>query len=119
MKGRLLTILIDSQSTHNFLSEGMVDRLKLPSCKVGRFDVTVANGEKLMSGGRCQGVQLEMQGNDIVSDFYLLPLEGFDAVLGAQWLITLGPIQWDFSRMNMKFRMEGKIIELQDLTKTS
>ena len=56
MKGRLLTILKDSQSTHNFLSEGMVDRLKLPPCKVGRFDVTVANGEKLMSGGRCQRV---------------------------------------------------------------
>lgn len=56
MKGRLFTILIDSQSTHNFLSEGMVDRLKLPPCKVGRFDVTVANGEKLMSGGRCQRV---------------------------------------------------------------
>lgn len=58
-----------------------------------------------------------MQGNAIVSDFYLLPLKGFDAVLGVQWLITLGPIQWDFSRMNMKFRMEGKTIELQDLTK--
>lgn len=58
-----------------------------------------------------------MQGNAFVSDFYLLPLEGFDAVLGAQWLITLGPILWDFSRMNMKFRMEGKTIELQDLTK--
>ena len=58
-----------------------------------------------------------MQGNAIVSDFYLLPLKGFDAVLGAQWLITLGPIQWDFARMNMKFRMEGKTIELQDLTK--
>ena len=117
MKGRFLTILLDSRSTHNFLSEGMADRLKLQPCKVGRFDVIVANGEKLMSGGRCQGVRVEMQGNAFVSDFYLLPLEGFDAVLGAQWLSTLGPILWDFSRMNMKFSMEGKTIELQGLTK--
>ena len=58
-----------------------------------------------------------MQGNAFVSDFYLLPLKGFDAVLGAQWLSTLGPILWDFLRMNMKFSMEGKTIELQGLKK--
>lgn len=41
----------------------------------------------------------------ITVDLYPLPLEGCDAVLGAQWLRTLGPIVWDFSKLHMKFQI--------------
>ena len=56
----------------------------------------VASGERLTSLGKCKQTQLSLQGNSIFVDFYLLPLEGCDVVLGAQWLSTLGPIEWDF-----------------------
>lgn len=36
-------------------------------------------------------------------DCYALQLEGFDVVLGVQWLRTLGPIVWDFDHLTMSF----------------
>ena len=38
-----------------------------------------------------------------MADFFVLPLRGCDVVLGVQWLITLGPILWDFQHLTMQF----------------
>jgi hypothetical protein len=51
-----------------------------------------------------------------VIEFFLLPMEGSEAVLGAQWLLVLGPILWGFSKLNMKFMWKGKEVELWGLT---
>ncbi|KAH9680855.1 hypothetical protein KPL71_026714 [Citrus sinensis] len=111
-----LTILIDSGSTHNFLHHKFVKIAGLkpePGCLLS---VVVANGEKLTSPGRCKGVQLQLQGTQIEADFYLLSLEGCDAVLGAQWLCTLGPILWDFDKMEMQFTKDGRQMTLRGAT---
>jgi hypothetical protein len=113
--GRVITILIDTGSTHNFLSEHTAVRLKLQPRGAGKFSVTVANGEKIASQGKCPRIRVALQGTTLVADFFLLPLEGFDAVLGAQWLVTLGPILWDFSKMSMKFHLDGREVELKGL----
>ena len=34
----------------------------------------------------------------------VIPLGGHDAVLGVQWLAKLGPITWDFDKLEMRFR---------------
>lgn len=88
----LLTILIDSGSTYNFLhlKIAKVVGLKLESGCL--FSVLVANGERLLSLGCCNGVQLMLQGTPIEVDFFLLLLEGCNAILGVQWLGTLDPI---------------------------
>ena len=36
-------------------------------------------------------------------NFFIVPLEGYEAVLRCQWLSTLGPILWDFSQQSMSF----------------
>ncbi|KAL4181193.1 hypothetical protein AMTRI_Chr12g270040 [Amborella trichopoda] len=56
-----VTVLVDSGSTHNFVSEKLAR-------KVG-----------------------------------LQPVLRYDVVLGAQWLCTLGPIVWHFSKLQMRF----------------
>ena len=43
-----------------------------------------------------------------VTDFLVLPLKGCDAVLGVQWLITLGAIVWNFQELSMQFNWKGK-----------
>uniref|UniRef100_A0A2N9J7H4 Chromo domain-containing protein n=1 Tax=Fagus sylvatica TaxID=28930 RepID=A0A2N9J7H4_FAGSY len=72
--------------------------------------------EKIPSNGRCPRIRVALQGTTLITDFYLLPLEGFDAVLGAQWLATLGPILWDFSKMSMRFHLNGREVEWKGLT---
>jgi diadenosine tetraphosphatase ApaH/serine/threonine PP2A family protein phosphatase len=40
-------------------------------------------------------------------DCYTLHLEGFDIILGVQWLQSLRPIIWDFNALSMAFGREG------------
>ena len=119
MGKKMITILVDLGSTHNFLSERVARRLRLQPKNDGRLQVTVASGVRLINLGKCLGVRVVLQGITITVDFYILPLEGYDAVLGAQWLMTLGPILWDFSKMQMKFSMEGKEVMLQGMSTPS
>ena len=46
---------------------------------------------------------------------FALPLGGCDVVLGSQWLPTLGPILWDFSKIWMQFSVNGKKHTLKGL----
>jgi hypothetical protein len=71
-----------------------------------------ANNEKLANKGKCQNVQVWLQGTLFVLEFYLLDLSGYDFVLGAQWLRTLGPILWDFSQLRMTFQWRGHEVTL-------
>lgn len=48
-----------------------------------------------------------------------MPFEGYDIVLGTQWLRSLGPIQWDFEKLQMKFAWGGKEVVLRGLTSSS
>ncbi|KAJ0095725.1 hypothetical protein Patl1_15674 [Pistacia atlantica] len=77
MGRQAVAFLIDSGSTHNFFSNKIAQKL---------------GGEKLASSGLCRGVCMMLQGIPITLDLYLLPLKGYDVVLGAQQLSMLGPI---------------------------
>lgn len=49
-------------------------------------------------------------------DCYALPLEGFDLVLGVQWLRALGSIVWDFDLLTMSFWWYDHQVTWQGLT---
>ncbi|KAK2983097.1 hypothetical protein RJ640_009836 [Escallonia rubra] len=108
MGARQVTFLIDSGSTHNFLNDELATKIGLIPNSEGKFEVAVANGEKLCSSGRCKGVSMVLQGVPIMVDLYLLPLEGCDAVLGVQWLkdAVLAWPQAVLDRRNRKRREE-------------
>ncbi|KAA8542515.1 hypothetical protein F0562_023667 [Nyssa sinensis] len=115
--GHISTIvLVDSGSTHNFINETLARKVALQPEKGGKFEVVVASGEKLSSPGKCTNVKLILQGIPVLVDFYLLPLEGYDIVLGTQWLSTLGPILWDFAKLQMRFKIDDKEVSLQGMS---
>lgn len=70
----------------------------------------MASGEKLISFGKCFQTLLSLQGFPMLVDFYVLPLEGCDAVLGTQWLSTLG------LKLHMRINVDGKEVILQGLS---
>ena len=85
------TILLDSRSSHNFVCETLVRKLQLHLMKGPKFRVMVASGEKL-SKEKCVGVAIKMGKFIARFDFFILPLEGYEVVMGTQWLRTLGEI---------------------------
>jgi len=72
----------------------------------------VGNGEQIHNFGFCPGVPLLIQ-HLFHIPFYLLPIEGADVVLGAQWVQTLGPFLSDFTIPSMQFYHNGILITFQ------
>jgi hypothetical protein len=105
--GTELRALVDSGSTHTFIHDAVVHSLGLDIVHQPGLSVKVANGERLQSYGAYKATTITIQGESFVVDCYTLPLEGFDVILGIQWLQSLGPITWDFKALSMAFVREG------------
>ncbi|RWW10889.1 hypothetical protein GW17_00025543 [Ensete ventricosum] len=90
LKQQPITVLIDTGSTNNFLNSKVVVRLALQIESCNKFDVKVADGRIFNCDQRCPWVEL-LQDQE-VADFFLLPIDDYEAVLGIEWLTTLGDI---------------------------
>ena len=117
-------ILIDSGSTHNFISERTATLLRLLVVPTEPFKVQVANGDSLKCRGRFDEASLNLQGVVFSLTLYSLPLTGLDIVLGIQWLELLGLVMCDWKRLTMEFLWENKLRRLtgigrQDIQETS
>lgn len=71
-----ITFLVDSGSTHNFLSNDIAKKIGLVPSNEAHLEVAVANGEKLASPRQCKVVYMSLQGVPITMDLYLLPWKG-------------------------------------------
>jgi len=56
-----------------------------------------------------------MHGYEFASNVLLIPLGGYDLVLGIQWLATLGTIKWNFKSLKMEFYLNGRHYVLRAL----
>ena len=115
IKNQFLMILVDSVSSHNFLNQNTAKRLNCGVKLISALKITIANGEIMKTHEMCKGVTVEMQGFWQSIDFFLLPFQGCDIVLGIQWLKSLGPIQWDFNTLSMRFKVQDLDVCLRGL----
>ncbi|XP_019052082.1 PREDICTED: uncharacterized protein LOC109114217 [Nelumbo nucifera] len=110
-------VLIGSGSTQNFLSDRIVDSLRLPVVLTKAFTVHVANGERLLCQGRFDKVPVVLQGIPFSFTFYSLQLAGLDMVLGVQWLEMLGFVVCNWKQLTMDFKWENQAHRLQGIQK--
>jgi hypothetical protein len=101
VQDQALITMIDSNSTHYFMVARVARRLNLtPTTKDG-MTMGVANGERLPCLEICAALLHQRR-----AIMHRLPhhcMESYEMVLGCNWLCTLGPIVWDFSRLSMAF----------------
>ena len=116
VNGSRLVILIDTGSTHNFVDASLVTGLQLTVNVSKVLEVKVADGSVVKTQGFCSGVPMCIQGMEFCIQFHVLTLGGCDAMLGTQWLSTLGEIQWNFKLLTKCFCYENQKILLQGLT---
>lgn len=83
-----------------------------------QLGVTVVNGERVKSEGKCKDVSIKLQCNEFTMEAYVLVLRGCDVVLGVQWLSTLGTISWNFSELTMQFSHMNREVMLKGLVPT-
>jgi len=53
-----ILLLIDSEASHNFVNKELVTSLGLPITKTREFGVSLGNGSKCLSQGRCTGLSI-------------------------------------------------------------
>lgn len=56
-----------------------------------------------------------MQEQELSTSLRVLPLGGYDVVLGMQWLQTFGPIQVDFKEKVMSLTWNKKVINIKGI----
>ncbi|KAL1224617.1 putative mitochondrial protein [Cardamine amara subsp. amara] len=115
---KVIFILIDSGSTHNFIDADIADKIGCVS-KKSKIEVEVADGRKLGVSGKVDQFKWQIHTTTFTGEFLLIPLGGCDMVLGCQWLETLGPITWDFKKLYMKFTYEKQKVLLHGLEQGS
>ncbi|GAV86795.1 RVP_2 domain-containing protein [Cephalotus follicularis] len=113
MIGRIpMQVLIDSGSTHNFLSAGLAHKLGLLVEDMSIVSVRVAIGEQLPCSKVIRKFTLKIQGYVFGTDVFLIPLENYDLILGIQWLASLGDILWNFVELRMRFQYNNQAFSL-------
>ncbi|XP_016727246.1 uncharacterized protein [Gossypium hirsutum] len=114
-----VVVLVDFGSTHNFIDYKMAKRLNLAVKSRSTLRVMVANWVRLSTQGLCRAVSWKAQGYNFTTDFLILSVKGFDLVLGIHWLLSLGPIAWNFSNLTMQFNHMRQNFILQGIVPSS
>jgi hypothetical protein len=110
-----LTALFDSGSTHSFISMEATSRLDLLSIHWLGLRVKVANDDQVACDGICKDTRFTIDDEEFMLDFFVIPLAGYDMVLGVHWLRTLGPIFWDFTKARMSYWRDDHCVVWQGL----
>jgi hypothetical protein len=81
-----ILILLDSGSSHSFLSSWVASQLQGVTAISHPLQVKVANGNLLQASTELRKATWSVQGYQFQSDLKMLDLQNFDMVLGMDWL---------------------------------
>ncbi|KAK3165597.1 hypothetical protein QOZ80_1AG0035230 [Eleusine coracana subsp. coracana] len=96
IQGVDILILLDSGSSHTFLSEQVAKNLSDKSSTDSILQVAVANGDKLMCSSMLKSATWNIQNCAFCCDIRILPLAHYDMVVGMDWLEVHSPMRVDW-----------------------
>jgi hypothetical protein len=107
IKGQTAIALVDSGSDASFINSKFAIRTKLPITNVDPVKVVAAQDKVVFSSTACQACQYIIQGHNFISDFRLYDLQGYDIILGADWIYQHSPVGLDLRRREFSITKEG------------
>lgn len=90
--------LINTGSTHSFIGEAAARRTGLLIEPRPGLMATVANGERVSCPGVIRRAPIFLDGMEFCVNLFVMPLAGYDVVLGTNWMAALGPIVKNLQR---------------------
>lgn len=94
-------MLIDTGSTHNFISLSLVKNLGLVLSPCETLKVTLGDGSTTGCNHKVAQLKWYMAGHEYSSNFHAIPLGGYDAILSVQWLQEVSPVSFDFNKQEI------------------
>lgn len=86
MHNTIVMILVNTGSSHTFISHVLVQKLKLNIESTGHLLATLADGRSIESTAVCRKVQWLIQNYDFSFDMRVMSLRGWDIILGVDWM---------------------------------
>lgn len=102
IEGKVIIVLIDSASTHNFISPTLIEVATLQLSETEGYSVMLGNGDRFRGTGICQGVQLYVGEILIIDDFLPKPIGSSNVILGMKWLASIGKTKDDRRNLTMR-----------------
>ncbi|XP_044356666.1 uncharacterized protein [Triticum aestivum] len=112
------TALIDSGSTATFITPKIAHLARCALTPTRKRKVVVANGDTLWSEFIALECPFSLQGTQFSTDLRVLQLQGYDVILGADWMASFNPVELDFDEMQVKITLktgEKKIFKDESL----
>jgi hypothetical protein len=114
--GREVVILIDSGSSHSFISESLASRWREWSVLPNSMQVRVANGHTLECTHEIVACPMWISGYAFKMTLKVLPLQCYDMILGMDWLAQHSPMEVDWNTKWMSFDYQGAKMLLQEIS---
>jgi hypothetical protein len=113
VKNKVMLILVDSGSSHSFVSAAFVSQAGLETESTIPKQVRLANGDILLSDEMISQLEWWCQGHTLTMDVRVLDMGAYDAILGFDWLKLHSPMQCHWEQRTMEFHDKGRNIKLQ------
>jgi hypothetical protein len=91
--------MIDSWSTHKFISFMIVNKLQYQLNGIKPITVKVVNDRKMTCSVVYKNFQWKIQGVQFVVDVFVVKLTNYDMILGIQWLALLCDVSCNYKDM--------------------
>ena len=86
-EGNSLTFLIDSSSSHSFISPSTAKRLGLKAQPTGKkLRASLANGSSILAEEQVLTISFQLSGHPTTQEFQILKMGKFQGILGMDWL---------------------------------
>ncbi|CAL1410109.1 unnamed protein product [Linum trigynum] len=101
-------VLIDSGSTHSFISTKFARNLRIPSVKLGQnLGVRTPVGDTLIVDSVIRNCTITVAGYEFEANLIILPFDEFDVILGMDWL-SKNRARVDCYKKEVSLEIEGK-----------
>jgi hypothetical protein len=115
VKNKVMLILIDSGSSHIFVSESFLDTVGIKSLPTKPRKVQLANGEHLITYHYVPQLEWWVDGYTMHTYLQVLPLMAYDAILGYDWLAPHSPMNCHWENRTLQFVDQGSDITIQGI----
>ncbi|XP_015688048.1 uncharacterized protein LOC107303452 [Oryza brachyantha] len=117
IQGKRAVGLVDSGSTGTFMDHDFAHKSGCKMVPSAAKKVTIAGGGELLSDLQVPETNYTIQQEKFCNKFNLIPLKGYDVILGADWIYQHSPIELDLKQRSLSITKCGKMMVIQDFTK--